>query len=288
MQLPDTIKPSDDEIDLLDLLVALAENLKLLILGTLLAGVLGTAMAFAWPQTFASVSILSPTKSGLNVSGQVVASYIKSADILELVAQDLGFEPDISSAQRLKKLEKLVQVTVGKQDSPLVILTSQGPSPEQSQKLNAAIWKRVLPHTVPRGKELERLQQQLETERNRLASAEALEISTSKLLQGGATNESTARLYGELLAANSSRQRTISTLESQMEGLTDENLAQQPTLPELPIKPQKSLIIVGCTLAGAMLLLIFVFIRQVLRGASKDPGQAAKVARMRLALGLNP
>jgi hypothetical protein len=54
----------------------------------------------------------------LDVSGQVVASYIKSADILEQVAKDLQFEQDVSSAQRLKKMEALIQVAVGKQEAP--------------------------------------------------------------------------------------------------------------------------------------------------------------------------
>jgi uncharacterized protein involved in exopolysaccharide biosynthesis len=288
MQSPETSMPPDNEIDLLDLLVVLAENLRLLIAGTVLAGLVGLVIAFSLPKTYESTSILSPSKNGLNVSGQVIASYIQSADILEQVAKDLQFEQDASSAQRLKKLGALIQVSVGKQEAPLVTLTTQGPSPEKAQALNATIWKKLLPHTAPRGKEQERLQQQLEAESARLASAETLEAAALKQLQSGASSEGLSRLYGELQAANSKRQELISKLESQMEGLTEENLAQQPTLTELPAKPQKSLIVLGCSAAGGMLLLLFVLIRHALHGANQNPAQAGKVARLRAALGLKP
>lgn len=288
MQSPETYTPPDNEIDLLDLLVVIAENLRLLVAGTMMAGLLGLAIAFSLPKTYESTSILSPSKNGLDVSGQVVASYIKSADILEQVAKDLQFEQDVSSAQRLKKMEALIQVAVGKQEAPLVTLTTQGPTPEKAQTLNATIWKKLLPHTAPRGKEQERLQQQLEAESARLASAEMLEAATLKQLQSGTSSEGLSRLYGELQASNSKRQELISKLESQMEGLTEENLAQQPTLTELPAKPQKSLIVLGCTAAGGMLLLLFVLIRHALHGANQNPAQAGKVARLRAALGLKP
>lgn len=287
MQSTDTPTPPDDEIDLLDLMVVLAENIKLLILGTLLASLIGLALAFAWPSTFESTSILSINKSELTLSDQVIASYTKSTDVLESAAQKIGFEPDISTARRLKKMDKLVEVSVGKGDSPLVTLTTRGPNPEQAQKLNAAIWEKVLPRTAPRGANLERLEQQLTSERSRLASAEALEASTLKQLQGGASSESLSRLYGELLSANSRRQEFIARLEAQIEGLTMESLTQQPTLPELPSKPNKLLIALGVTAVGGMFLLLFVFIRQALRSASQNPEQAKKVTRLRAAFGLN-
>lgn len=280
--------PPDNEIDLLDLLVVLAENLRLLVAGTVLAVFAGLVIAFSLPPTYESTSILSPSKNGLNVSGQVIASYIKSADILEQVAKDLQFEQAANSAQRLKKMEPLIQVAVGRQEAPLVTLTTQGPTPEKAQALNATIWKKLLPHTAPRGKEQERLQQQLEAESARLASAEMLEAATLKQLQSGASSEGLSRLYGELQASNSRRQEVISRLESQMEGLTEENLAQQPTLTELPAKPQKLLIVLGCTAAGGMLLLLFILIRHALHGAKQNSAQAGKVTRLRAALGLKP
>lgn len=74
---------TDDEIDLLDLLVVIAENLKLLILGPLFVGICALGIAFTLPQTYESQSTLNPQKPGLNVSGAMLASYIKSFDVLK-------------------------------------------------------------------------------------------------------------------------------------------------------------------------------------------------------------
>lgn len=277
---------TDDEIDLLDLLVVIAENLKLLILGPLFVGICALGIAFTLPQTYESQSTLNPQKPGLNVSGAMLASYIKSFDVLKKAADDIGFEPDSSTQQRIEKLEKLLAVSVGKQDQ-LVTLKTQGDSPESARLLNESIWKNVLPLTIPRGKDMERLQTQIQAERERLQAGQKLEIETAKkLLSGSASaSEATSRLYGELLAANSTRLQAIAALEAQAEGLTLENLTEQPTVPERAIKPKKALIAIAATLGAGMLLLFFVFVRHALRSSSKDPEQAAKLQQIRRALG---
>ena len=47
-----------EQVSLLDLLVVLAENAKLLLLGQLIAGLLALAVCFALPQQFVSEAVL--------------------------------------------------------------------------------------------------------------------------------------------------------------------------------------------------------------------------------------
>lgn len=281
----ETLTTDSDEIDLLDLLIVIAENLKLLILVPLLTGITALGISFALPKTYESISILNPEKQGLKISGQVIASHIKSADVLEAVMTQINFEPDKSTALRVSALENLIQVSVGKQDQ-MVTLKTQGQSPEFAQTLNNTIWEKVLPTTIPGPKELARIQEQLDVEKSRLEAGNQLEKATATILASGQTTESNARLYGELLTANSERLRSIANLESQLEGLTLESLAQKPTLPELAIKPKKSMIAIAATLGSGFLVLLFIFARHALRGAIQDPKQCSKVQRLRYALGL--
>ncbi|HEY4663535.1 MAG TPA: Wzz/FepE/Etk N-terminal domain-containing protein [Comamonas sp.] len=277
---------SSDEFDLLDLLIVVAENLKLLVLVPLIVGLAALGIAFAIPKTYESQSILSPSKPGLDISGQVLASYIKSADILEAVANDIGLEPNASAEQRFKKLEQRISVSVGKNDQ-LVTLKTQGNSPESARDLNTTIWKHVLPLTIPRSRDMERLQAQLKAEQERLQAGVNLEAQMTKLVaQSESITEGNANLYGELLAANSARLRAIATLEAQIEGLTTENLAQQPTLPEASVKPRKAMIAIGATVATGFVLLLFVFARHALRTTAQNQEQAAKIQRLRQAAGL--
>lgn len=285
MQIADSAVTSG-EIELLDLLIVIAENLKLLVIVPLLIGLAALGAAFFIPPTFESQSILNPNKAGVTAPGQLLASYIKSADVMKTVANELQFEPAASTEQRYKHLEKLVSVSVGKQDQ-LVTLKTQGASPERARLINTTIWKHVLPLTIPRSTELTRLQTQLQSEKERLQSSERLEASTAKLLSSGHANaEGTARLYGELLTANSARLSTIATLEAQLEGLTEENLAQQATLPDAAIKPKKALIAVAAVLGSGCFLLLFVFVRHALGTARQDADLAGKIHRIRCAVGL--
>ncbi|MDP2254721.1 MAG: Wzz/FepE/Etk N-terminal domain-containing protein, partial [Polaromonas sp.] len=49
---------AEEEVSLLDLLVTLAENARLLIIGPLLVGLCALALGFVLPQTFQSVAVL--------------------------------------------------------------------------------------------------------------------------------------------------------------------------------------------------------------------------------------
>lgn len=99
------------------------------------------------------------------------------------------------------------------------------------------------------------------------------------------TNESTSRLYSELVTSNSALLRNIALLESQIEGLTSDNFSQKPTLPEFPIKPKKALLAIVATFGTGMLILLFVLARQALRSAVQNPEQANKIRRLRRSLG---
>lgn len=278
------VEVNSDEIELIDLLIVIAENLKLLIFIPLLVGVATLGFSYGMDKTYQSESMLSLEKPGLNFSGHLLSSYLKSADVLEAVASDIKFEPTQSMTSRVTALRNSLQVSVGNQDQ-IVTLKTQAQTPEAAQELNASIWQHALKKTVPNPAELERLQIQLKAAKDRLDSGNSLEAIAAKALANGVTNESTSRLYSELLASNSALLRNIVLLESQIEGLTSDNFSQRPTLPEFPIRTKKVLPAIVATLGTGVLILMFVLARQALRSAVQNPEQADKVRRLRRSLG---
>lgn len=275
---------NSDEIELIDLLIVIAENLKLLIFIPLLVGLATLGFSYGMDKIYQSESMLSLEKPGLNFSGHLLSSYLKSADVLEAVASDIKFEPTQSMANRVTALRNSLQVSVGNQDQ-IVTLKTQAQTPEAAQELNASIWQHALKKTVPNPAELERLQIQLKAAKDRLDSGNSLEAIAVKALANGVTNESTSRLYSELLTSNSALLRNIVLLESQIEGLTSDNFSQQPTLPEFPIRTKKVLPAIVATLGTGVLILMFVLARQALRSAVQNPEQANKIRRLRRSLG---
>ena len=81
--------PEDDEISLLDLLQTIVDNLRLLVIGPILAGLLAFGWASFLPKTYQSTAILN--------ADQTTVSLMQSAAVLDPIASKLGYMPLMSS-----------------------------------------------------------------------------------------------------------------------------------------------------------------------------------------------
>jgi uncharacterized protein involved in exopolysaccharide biosynthesis len=78
--------PQDEELDLLDLLVTLAENWKILIFGPLLAGIAAYGIGLAIPKTYESSASVQVERTGSSFTAPMAASLAMSADVLHQIA----------------------------------------------------------------------------------------------------------------------------------------------------------------------------------------------------------
>ena len=280
LQVNETIQPvQQEEIDLLDILVTLAENIKLLILGPLLVGICALGIAYIVPQTFESIAVLK--------AEQATASLMTTASVLDPVAADLGLTKVDSAEEARKLLREQIKVSVGRNDK-LLTLTVSAPAPQQAQAIANAVLQQTYVQSRPKGSDLTRLEIQLKDAKARTKSAEDAAGALLKRMEsnGAAGSTESARGYAELLNVAAAAQNQVAALQAQLEGLTDAQLIQAPTLPEKASKPKKGLIVIGATLAAGLALMLFVFVRQAVRGAAKDADAASKLARIRRALAL--
>ncbi|WP_291475210.1 Wzz/FepE/Etk N-terminal domain-containing protein [Acidovorax sp.] len=280
LQVNETIQPvQQEEIDLLGILVTLAENIKLLILGPLLVGICALGIAYIVPQTFESIAVLK--------AEQATASLMTTASVLDPVAADLGLTKVDSAEEARKLLREQIKVSVGRNDK-LLTLTVSAPAPQQAQAIANAVLQQTYVQSRPKGSDLTRLEIQLKDAKARTKSAEDAAGALLKRMEsnGAASSTEWARGYAELLNVAAAAQNQVAALQAQLEGLTDAQLIQAPTLPQKASKPKKGLIAIGATLAAGLALMLFVFVRQAVRGAAKDAGAASKMARIRRALAL--
>jgi len=278
---PDHDSTDDQEIDLLDLLAVAAENVKLLILGPLIVGLLALGGAYALPKTYESVSVLSTEE----VNPAVVGSWATSGDLLSRVLKELGWFKDKSNEQAVRQTRALLIVAVGKQDK-LVTLTTQGETPEAARQLNQRVLDQLVQYSRPTGPKKAALQFQLETQKASLAGAVALEKDLGSLLMSGKlVTEAQSRVFSDLLRSKTELVARVAQLQLQLEGLNASNVVQAPSLPERQIKPKKALVAVSATLLSAIGFVLFVFVRRSLRNSASDPETAAKLQRIRRGLG---
>lgn len=270
----------EDEVSLLDILVTLAENAKLLVIGPLLVGLSALGVGYMLPQTFESVAVLQ--------SEQATASLMTTAAVLDPVVLKLGLAKDGSAEEARSELQQSIRATVSRNDKMLT-LTVSAPTPQQAQTKANAILGQTYLQSRPKGSVRARLEVQLEEAQGRLKNAENAATSLLKRMDSPAVNaagEELARGYADLLSVAAAAQGRISELETQLEGTSDALLIQAPTLPQKFSQPKKALLAIGATLAAGLILLLFIFIRQAFRNTAADVEAAGKLARIRQGLGL--
>ena len=270
-----------EEFSLLDLLVTLADNVKLLIIGPLLVGLCALAIGFALPKTYESVAVLQ--------ADQLPASLMTTAAVLDPVIATQGLAKDDTVEEARIKLREQIKAVIGKTDKLLTLTVSAGTA-QQAQAIANALLLEVYKASRPRANARVRLETQLAEARGRLKSAQSAADSMIKRLESPAVSVAggaeLARGYAETLNASSAAQGQVSTLETQLEGLSEAMLIQPPTLPEKASKPKKGLIAIGATLAAGLLLLMYVFMRQVAHKTAATARAAEKLARIRRSMGL--
>ena len=277
----------DDEISLLDLLVTITDNLKLLILGPMAAGLIALGVGFVVPPTFESEALIkvpnpvSTTTANKSLSAEALAATLQSAVALDPVVLANG-GPNTAQGQTLtdarKALQSRISVSIGKKDG-LLTLKAQGESPQQAQQLAQQLIAQAQRVSKPHGDDLKRLQDQLDNQKLQLQAAQQ---ALREYTQSKSANNTSAPLL--LTLVQSASQRMLE-LEDHMRGLTDSDIVQSPTLPDRAIKPNKSLIAVVAAWAMGFALLLFVFVRQAMRNAASDPTHASKLAHIKRSLG---
>ncbi|MEC5212826.1 uncharacterized protein involved in exopolysaccharide biosynthesis [Polaromonas sp. CG_9.5] len=272
---------ADVEVGLLDVLVTLAENVKLLVMGSLIVGLCALGIGFMLPQTYQSVAVLQ--------AEQPTASLMVTAVVLDPVIDALGLAKDDTVEDARIKLRQQIKSAVGRNDK-LLTLTVSARTAQQAQAIASAVLRQTFQESRPKGSVRTRLEAQLAEVKVRLKNAQdASQGLLNRLESSGAGVKGGAELargYAELLNVSGAAQGQISTLETQLEGLTDAQLVQFPTLPQKASQPKKGLIAIGATLAAGLALLLFIFTRQALRNTTQNDTSSAKLLRIRKSLGL--
>ncbi|MEY4755591.1 MAG: hypothetical protein RJA34_489 [Pseudomonadota bacterium] len=295
-----------DEISLLDLLITLLENVRLLVIGPLMVGLVALAVSFGLPRSYESVAVLRADLPWLNgrdgVAGSspaAIASLMTTAAVLNPVASELGLAKDSDLEAARIALQKRVKVAVGKQDR-LLTLTASADTPALAQQLAQAVLQETYEQSRPKGGHLDRIQAALLAAADRQAKAKQV-LAQGIAAQPGAQRTvawrpvgdaagnpaEAARNYADILRVSAETQQQIIQLETEMAGLSDAQLVQSPTLPTYAVSPKKTLIAIFAAVASGMLLVMFVFIRQALRTSMNRSETAQKWLQVRALLGFS-
>jgi capsular polysaccharide biosynthesis protein len=204
--------PEDDEISLLDLLQTIVDNLRLLVIGPILVGLLALGWTSFLPKTYQSTAILS--------ADQTTASLMNSAAVLDPIASKLGYTPLMSSDEARAQLKAQVKANFNAKDK-LLTLTPQANSPQAAQALAQAVLQQTYIQSQPRDSAKLRLQKQLTQAQTREKEAtQTAQLLSRKLDAAGSAGASeVAQGYAQMIGVIKDSQNTQIDMERQLQGL---------------------------------------------------------------------
>jgi uncharacterized protein involved in exopolysaccharide biosynthesis len=298
-QLPDpmhsSVESEEDAINLLDLLTTVVENLKLLVLGSLGAGVLALGISFLITPTFtAKTSMIPPSLAnsitnaalraelgGLSLGGGaglggLVGAVKSPGDQYIAYMQSNILQDELITKYKLqerydqkylentrKVLKKKVKLSSDKKTGLITIEVD-----DRDPKFAAALANDYV--------------DSLSRMIGRMTLAEAK--ARRELLEQQIT-EATQKSYQSPMVREGVIQSLIREYESaRLDEKRDHPFVVQvdpAQAPELKSKPKKALIAIIVTLATFFFLLIFVFVRQALHTAQEDPQTRDKLTSLK-------
>ncbi len=287
----------DDEISLLDLLLVVAENFWLLVLGSCSAAVLGFVAAGFFQPTYVSKAVLHGERllvvGGKEVplfSPAEVAQLATSAATLSGAASALAQTGFAAEAQGLQaqaasgSSSGTVKASVVRNSPSISLEVSASNAPAAQATLQAVI-DALLAQSRPQGDEFATLQANLQRDMATLERSRAIEASLAQQISSaGASGPQAASAYGNVLAAITALSASVAEQQARLQGLPADSVLVPPTLPQQPAKPKRALITVLSGLVAGFVLLLWVFVRQSWRNAQADPAALEKIQRIRLAL----
>ena len=280
----------EDEISLLDLLTVVVENLKLLVVGPLVAGLLALGISFLITPTFtAKTTVIPPGQSsgggaaallgqlgglgglvggaaGINTPTDQYLAYLESNtlrdELIEKFKLRERYEAKYQQDAR-NGLKNNVKATADKK-SGLILIEVDDKDPKFAADL-ANAYVEALSHMI-----------------GQLALKEA---KVKRELLEHQITEATQKSYQSPFVREAIIQSLVREYETARLDERKDNpfLAQVDVaeVPELKAKPKKALIAVVTTLATGFLLLLFVFIRNALRNAEHDPESKQKLSGLK-------
>jgi capsular polysaccharide biosynthesis protein len=288
--------PEESEASLLDMLVVIAENLKLLILGPLGVGLLALGICYLVPQSYTSESIIA--LPNMNAGGVVnpaitatataqAAAVMTSALVLDPVVVSLNMSEGRPIQVARKKLANQVKATVGKDG--LLRLDTTANTPEEAQNIGNAVISAWLKTSIPGAEERADLEKRLESAKS---SLDAVERLLKRITTEGASNLTQPLTRGEagtsIVAIGELQTKFLGEVLSiprALQGYSREVVKQPPTLPTESVAPKKGLIAVLATLGSGLLLLVGLLFRWAWQTAGQNAMVAKKQSELLEALG---
>jgi uncharacterized protein involved in exopolysaccharide biosynthesis len=240
------------------------ENLKLLVLGPILAALVAFAVTSALPKWYTSVAYLALDEA----SARSADARMRSSPVLDKVLSEYNApRSTLEGRRRFLEDNRRVSVAAGEtqRTANLFRLEYSDKSPQIAQKVNTLFIEAWLESTKPKPDHRATLEAEIERTDTQAKSISGL----IDRLQNDAPSLLAQSLQGELatpiLSLITKRDQNLAqliTLRNSLNGITRDVIFGKPDLPEEPSWPRRGMITILAGLLSALLLLVFILVRR--------------------------
>ena len=298
----------DGEIDFFDILIVVAENIKPLIITPALIGFFVFFCMSYWPSQYDSGFVINAGREHLQEhlqDGQFrylmrehtqdeqfrklfqprrISSQVMAASTLDAASNALKNAGHYDWAQALTK-DAISSVVV--RNAPHVQVNVRAASPEAAQAMARELLKATLSATRPSDEARAEIEAAIRHDSLTLEMARRIEARISQSFeQTGQLDRLQMQNYYALLLTMPLLAQQIKINSIRLEGLTIDDVINQPTLPTVSAGPKRMLVTVLAIFGTGLFLLLWLYFRWVVNTVKRNPKSAAKLDRICKALGI--
>jgi len=292
---PQNMIIEDDEyaISIFDLLLIIAENIKLLILGPIIAGLIGLAYAFTITPTFTAVTTIQPPPQGGQAStsaaileslgglggglaagvikdtSQLYIAYMQSTTLEDNLIEQFKLQEKFKAKYKVsarQQLEAKVKIIADKKTGMISISVDDRDPKFAAELANAYVTELRIFTGKLALQEVQDRKEFLELQIKEISSRQFRDTFTQQAILAG--------IIRQYEAARIDEERVGPTF-------TQVDVA---LVPELKAKPKRAEIAVTATLAAGFALLVFIFARHAWRAMRANPESEGKLETILAAL----
>jgi hypothetical protein len=240
------------------------ENLKLLLLGPLIVGLVAFGIASVLPKWYTSTAYLTLDEAGARAADALM----RSAPVLNKVRAKLDASPDALELRReFNPTDRRIVVAPGEVQvaSKLFRLEYSARDPRVAQKINSVFIEAWLDSTKPPPEKRNAIEADIERRDLQAKSISQLLERLQNEATSLVTQSPQRELATPIMNLMEKRDQTLDTLiflRKSLKGLSPDVVFGPPDLPQEPSWPNKTVIAILAALVTSLLLFAFVILRR--------------------------
>lgn len=243
----------------------ISANLKLLVVGPIVVGIIALGVASVWPKSYTSVAYLALDEN----EARAADVRMRSTPVLDKVLGEFKVPGDTMEARR-RFLEENRRMVVAAGTSPktsgLFRLEFSDRDPAAAQKINSIFieaWLETTHPTPDKRAQLEADIERIDLQTQSISRlVERLEKDAPSLIAPSSLQGELATPILGLIAKRDQNLASLITLRNSLRGVSRDVVFGAPDLPQEPSWPRRGIITILAGLTAGLLLLIFVILRR--------------------------